>query len=228
MTRWTSSSRHGGLDLVEELAELGSAMTSIAPADDPSGRDVDGGEQRCSAVPFVVMASSGRLAGPHRQHRLTAVQRLDTLHRRHRQRAGLCHVARSRLRYGHHQSSAALRSAARHAARPRAAPQNAAAIYLRSAGPAPAHFLVLTTFRAGQRLRCLPPHRQRPQFGSLIIAQYQGGTSPDRHRSRRCCRHPWHCDANLLRIYDCELVTRDTSSSLSMMDWSENSCFSIG
>jgi hypothetical protein len=52
------------------------------------------------------------------------------------------------------------------------------------------HFLVLTTFRAGQhdpgsqgqRLRCLPPHRQRPQFGSLIIAQYQGGTSPDRHR----------------------------------------------
>jgi len=69
--------RHGGLDLVEELAELGSTVASVALADDPSGRNVEGGEQRCGAVPRVVMTSSGRLAGTHRQHRLTAVQRLD-------------------------------------------------------------------------------------------------------------------------------------------------------
>ena len=68
---------HGGLDLVQELAELGGTVPSITLADDPSGRNVEGGEQRCGAVPFVIMAPSGRLAGTHRQHRLTAVQRLD-------------------------------------------------------------------------------------------------------------------------------------------------------
>jgi len=69
--------RHGGLDLVEELAELGGTAASIALADDPSGRNVEGGEQRCGAAPFVFMAPSSRLAGTHRQHRLTAIQRLD-------------------------------------------------------------------------------------------------------------------------------------------------------
>src|ERR1700754_4080221 len=69
--------RHGGLDLVEELAELGSTVASVALADDSSGCNVESGEQRCSAVPLVVVAPSGRLAGTHRQHRLTAVQRLD-------------------------------------------------------------------------------------------------------------------------------------------------------
>jgi len=83
------------------------------------------------------------------------------------------------------------------------------------------HFLFLTAFRAGQhdprsqsqRLRGLPTHRQRLQFGTLIIAQYQGRKSLGRHQIlRRCCsRHLWHSDANLLRIYDCELVTRDAS-----------------
>src|SRR5579871_1405021 len=68
---------HGGLDLVEKLAELGGTVASVALADDPSGRNIEGGEQRCGAVPFVVMAPSGRLAGTHRQHRLAAVQRLD-------------------------------------------------------------------------------------------------------------------------------------------------------
>lgn len=57
------------------------------------------------------------------------------------------------------------------------------------------HFFVLTAFRAGQhdpgsqsqRLRRLPPHRQRCQFGTLIIAQYQGSKLLDRHcRLRRC------------------------------------------
>lgn len=71
------SARNGSLDLVEELAELGGTVPPVALADDPSGRNIEGGEKRCRAVSFVVMAPSGRLAGTHRQHRLTAVQRLD-------------------------------------------------------------------------------------------------------------------------------------------------------
>jgi len=47
---------HGGLDLVEELAELGGTVASVALADDPSGRNVEGGEQRCGAMPFVVIS----------------------------------------------------------------------------------------------------------------------------------------------------------------------------
>jgi hypothetical protein len=51
------------------------------------------------------------------------------------------------------------------------------------------HLFVLAAFRTGQhdpspqsqRLRCLPAHRQRLQFGSLIIAQRQGRKSLDRH-----------------------------------------------
>lgn len=90
------------------------------------------------------------------------------------------------------------------------------------------HFLVLTAFRAGQhdpgslsqRLRRLPPHRQRPQFGTLFIAQCQGSKLLDRHQIlRRCCSlHPWHSDANLLGIYDCELVTRDIRWSAPALD----------
>ncbi|MGY4624477.1 hypothetical protein ACVWY3_002233 [Bradyrhizobium sp. USDA 4486] len=41
--------RYGGLDLVEELAELGGSVASVAFADDPSGRNVESGEQRCGA-----------------------------------------------------------------------------------------------------------------------------------------------------------------------------------
>ena len=69
--------RHSGLDLVQKFAELGGAVAPIALADDPSGRNVEGREQGCGAVPCVVVAPSGRLAGTHRQHRLAAVQRLD-------------------------------------------------------------------------------------------------------------------------------------------------------
>ncbi len=51
------------------------------------------------------------------------------------------------------------------------------------------HFLVLTSLCTGQhnpgsqsqRLRRLPPHRQRLQFGTLLIAQCQGGKLLDRH-----------------------------------------------
>ncbi|UVO30367.1 hypothetical protein [Bradyrhizobium arachidis] len=60
------------------------------------------------------------------------------------------------------------------------------------------HFRVLTTYRTGQndpgsqsrRLRRLPPHRQRRQFGPLIIAQYQGGKLLDRHWTLGGCLRP--------------------------------------
>lgn len=60
--------------------------------------------------------------------------------------------SRSRPRCGHRQPYAAPRSAARHAAQPRAVPQNAAATCLPSTGQAQLgrHFIVLTAFRAGQ------------------------------------------------------------------------------
>ena len=55
---------HGGLDLVEELAELGGSVASIALADDPSGRNVEGGEQRRGAV-LIDRASASRLCRSH-------------------------------------------------------------------------------------------------------------------------------------------------------------------
>jgi hypothetical protein len=39
-------SRHGSLDIVDELTELGDTVTSVALADDPSGRDIEAGEER--------------------------------------------------------------------------------------------------------------------------------------------------------------------------------------
>ncbi|MET4236324.1 hypothetical protein ABIA85_009639 [Bradyrhizobium sp. LA6.10] len=44
------------LDLVKELAELDGAVARVALTSDPSGRNIEGGEQRCGAVPRVVMA----------------------------------------------------------------------------------------------------------------------------------------------------------------------------
>lgn len=82
--------RHSGLDLVQELAELGGTVPSVALADNPSGRNVEGGEQRGGAVSFVIVAPSGRLAGTHRQHRLTAVQRLDLRLFVYTQHDGVC------------------------------------------------------------------------------------------------------------------------------------------
>lgn len=60
--------RHSGLDLVEELTEFGSTVTSLALADGSPGRNVESGEQRCGAMSSVVMLPSGRLAETHRQH----------------------------------------------------------------------------------------------------------------------------------------------------------------
>lgn len=78
--------RHSGLDLVEELTEFGSTVTSLALADGSSGRNVESGEQRCDA--FCSHASlragwPGRIASM-----VAAVQRPDSdfssTHKRHR------------------------------------------------------------------------------------------------------------------------------------------------
>ncbi len=66
-----------GFDLVQELAELGRAVAGIALADDTAGGDVEGGEQGGDAMALVVVAHPGRLARPHRQQGLAAVERLD-------------------------------------------------------------------------------------------------------------------------------------------------------
>ena len=68
---------HVGFDLVEELAELGGAVACEALADHLPGCDVEGGEQRGRAMALVVMAHTRRLAWPHRQHGLAAVEGLD-------------------------------------------------------------------------------------------------------------------------------------------------------
>ena len=65
------------LDQIEELAELDRAMTLMKLRDDLTGLRVERGEQRGRAVPIVVMCAALHLAGPHRQERLRAVQRLD-------------------------------------------------------------------------------------------------------------------------------------------------------
>ena len=66
-----------GLDLVEKLAELSGTMTAVTFADDLARRNIEGCKQRDRAVAGIVVAASGRLAGPHWQHRLAAVERLD-------------------------------------------------------------------------------------------------------------------------------------------------------
>src|SRR5260364_34086 len=61
--------RHGSFDLVDEPAELSSTVPSVAFANNPSCRDVEGGEQEFGAVPLVVTALTCRLAGTHRSVR---------------------------------------------------------------------------------------------------------------------------------------------------------------
>ncbi len=68
---------HVGLDLIEELAELARAVLRVAAADHRAGGDVKRSEQRRGAVARIVVGSPLPLPGPHRQHGLRAVQRLD-------------------------------------------------------------------------------------------------------------------------------------------------------
>ena len=61
----------------QKFAEFDRAVALVAAADDPTGGDVQGGEQRGCAVALVVMAAPLDLPRPHRQQRLSAVERLD-------------------------------------------------------------------------------------------------------------------------------------------------------
>lgn len=45
--------RYGSLDLVKNLAKFGGAMAPAALANDPSGRNIEAGEQLCGAMAFV-------------------------------------------------------------------------------------------------------------------------------------------------------------------------------
>ena len=50
--------RYGSLDIVQKRVELGGVVAPVALANDPSGRNIEGGEQRCGAISFVVMGLS--------------------------------------------------------------------------------------------------------------------------------------------------------------------------
>ena len=69
--------RYPSLDLVKELTELLGAMTRVAFADDFAGGDIQSGEQRCRAMPGVVMAAPLHLPRAHRHDRLTAIEGLN-------------------------------------------------------------------------------------------------------------------------------------------------------
>ena len=61
----------------QELEELPAAVARQALGNDLAGGDVEGGEQRGGSVAPVVMSAPLDLSGPHGQHRLRAVERLD-------------------------------------------------------------------------------------------------------------------------------------------------------
>ena len=68
--------RHGRIDGIEEAAELGGAMSSITAAEDVTGGDIEGGEQRRRAMPPVVVVAPLSLPERERQERLGTVERL--------------------------------------------------------------------------------------------------------------------------------------------------------
>lgn len=69
--------RNVGIDPAKESQELLMPVTSMAGTDDFSRRNIERGEQRCDAVPQVVMRLAFRNAGPHGKNRLRAIQGLN-------------------------------------------------------------------------------------------------------------------------------------------------------
>ena len=55
--------RHGGVDGIEEAAELGCAVAPVAAAEHPAGGNIEGGEQRRRAMAFVIITVPLSLAG---------------------------------------------------------------------------------------------------------------------------------------------------------------------
>ena len=70
-------SRHRRVNDGQKSAKFHRPVPAVALPDHLAGRDVKRGEQRRGAVAPVVMRAPLRHAGPERQHRLRAVQRLN-------------------------------------------------------------------------------------------------------------------------------------------------------
>ena len=66
-----------GFERAQELEELPAAVAWEALADDLSGGDVQGCEERGGPVAHVVMGAPLDLSGPHGKKRPGAIQRLD-------------------------------------------------------------------------------------------------------------------------------------------------------
>ena len=69
--------RHAGVDGIEEAAELLRPVAWEAAPDHVAGGDIERGEQRGRTVALIVVRPPLGLAGPQRQERLGAVERLD-------------------------------------------------------------------------------------------------------------------------------------------------------
>ena len=69
--------RDVGFDRAQELQELSAAMAPVQLADDFSGGDIQGGEQRRSAMAFVIVRTALGYAGGQRQNWLSPVQCLN-------------------------------------------------------------------------------------------------------------------------------------------------------
>jgi len=65
------------LDLVEEPAKLLNAMAAHVFADDGSGCDVEGGEERGRSAPGVIVCAPLDLAAPHWRQGLGSIERLN-------------------------------------------------------------------------------------------------------------------------------------------------------
>src|SRR6266852_3102386 len=73
----SSSTRHLALDQIEKLAELHRSMALMKLRDHLTRLRVERREESRRAMPVIVMRAPLDLAGPHRQERLRAVERLD-------------------------------------------------------------------------------------------------------------------------------------------------------
>jgi hypothetical protein len=69
--------RNPGIDLFEEVQELGCAVSPVALADDEPRGDIERGKQRGRTMPHIAVRTTLRYAGHHRQDRLLAIECLN-------------------------------------------------------------------------------------------------------------------------------------------------------
>ena len=65
--------RYIGFDVPEEGEELLMSVSGFALTDDGPCRDIERGEQRCRAVPEIIMRDAFNITKPHGQDRLTTL-----------------------------------------------------------------------------------------------------------------------------------------------------------